>query len=120
MEPATGQTISQEAPPTLQCKRSLLPIDEYAAREGLSRDIIEECGRLGIIQIRKYKGKTFVVDVPLSPYLRPTPASGNDNQTGYEHPHARKVGAGAQPSEVAQEPPQAVSKSAQADPKSDS
>jgi len=162
MKPATGQTILQEAPPALQCKRSLLPIDEYAAREGLSRDIIEECGRLGIIQIRKYKGKTFVVDVPLSPYLRPTetaaappqptnkptraqktpkptqkatpdvpetvetnepvgpgaisrlvekmfetaskitdkpeettpaPTLGNDNQTGCEHPHARKAGA---------------------------
>ncbi len=85
MKPAIDRTISQEAPPTLQSKRSLLPIDEYAAREGLSRETIEECGRLGIIQIRKYKGKTFVVDVPLSPYLRTT--------------------------ETAAAPPQAVSKS---------
>jgi len=45
-----------------------LSIDEYAAREGLSRDIIEDCGKLGIVQIRKHKGKTFVVDLPLTPY----------------------------------------------------
>jgi hypothetical protein len=77
MEPATGQTVSQETPPTLQCKRSLLPIDEYAAREGLSRGIIEQCGKLGILQLRKYKGKTFVVDVPLSPYLC-TPEAGKE------------------------------------------
>ncbi len=68
METITDEMISQEAGPTLQLKRPLLPIDEYAAREGVSRDIVEECGKLGIVQIRKYKGKTFVVDVPLGPY----------------------------------------------------
>ena len=69
METNPDQRTSEEAGATLQLKRSLLPIDEYAAREGLSRDIIEECGKLGVVQIRRYKGKTFVVDVPLSPYL---------------------------------------------------
>ena len=69
METATKGMISQEDRPILHLKRSLLPIDEYATREGVSRGIIEECGKLGIIQIRKYKGKTFVVDVPLSLYL---------------------------------------------------
>jgi len=62
----TNQTTSQENGPILQLKRPLLPIDEYAAREGLSKSLVEECGKLGIVQIRKYKGKTFVVDVPLS------------------------------------------------------
>jgi peptidoglycan hydrolase CwlO-like protein len=69
METATKGMISQEDRPILQLKRSLLPIDEYATREGVSKGIVEECGKLGIIQIRKYKGKTFVVDVPLSLYL---------------------------------------------------
>ena len=68
METSTNEMISQETGPTLQLKRPLLPIDKYAAREGVSRGIVEECGKLGIVQIRKYKGKTFVVDVPLSPY----------------------------------------------------
>jgi len=69
METSPNQITPEEAGMTLQLKRSLLPIDKYAAREGLSRGIIEECGKLGVVQIRKYKGKTFVVDVPLSPYL---------------------------------------------------
>ena len=64
----TNQTTSQENGPILQLKRPLLPIDEYAAREGLSKGLVEECGKLGIVQTRKYKGKTFVVDVPLSPH----------------------------------------------------
>ena len=59
---------NQESRPAFPLKRALLSIDEYAAREGLSRDIVEHCGKLGIVQIRKHKGKTFVVDVPLSPY----------------------------------------------------
>jgi len=68
MVTTTNETISQEAEPVLQLKKSLLPINEYAARKGLSIDIVEECARLGIIRIRKYKGRTFVVDVPRSPY----------------------------------------------------
>ena len=68
MGTTTNEKISQEAEPTLQLEKPLLPIDEYAAREGISRELVEECGELGIVQLRKYKGKTFVVDVPLSPY----------------------------------------------------
>jgi uncharacterized membrane protein YciS (DUF1049 family) len=68
METTINEAISEETSPILQLKRALLPIDEYAAREGISKGIVEECGRLGIVQIRKYKGKTFVVDVPFSPY----------------------------------------------------
>ena len=68
MEKTTDETVSQQGGPILQLERSLLPIDEYAARQGVSVGIVTECARLGIIRIRKYKGKTFVVDVPLSPY----------------------------------------------------
>ena len=64
----TKRVSSEKAGPILQMKRSLLPIDEYAAREGLSREIIDKYGLLGIVRIRRYKGKTFVVDIPLSPY----------------------------------------------------
>ncbi len=62
------EMTSQQTGPALQLKRTLLPIEEYSTRQGLSQEIIEECGKLGIVQVRKYKGKTFVVDVPLSPY----------------------------------------------------
>ncbi len=80
METAPNQATSQfaeclstaETAATLQLNRPLLPIDEYATREGVSRGIVEECGRLGIVQVRKYKGKRYVVDVPLSPYRYPS------------------------------------------------
>jgi len=63
-----NESVRQEDGPILQLNRPLLSIDEYAAREGVSRDIVEECGKLGIVQIRRFRGQTFVVDVPLSPY----------------------------------------------------
>jgi hypothetical protein len=68
VEAAPNQITSHENRPAFKLKKSLLPIEEYAAREGLSRDIIEHCGKLGIVQIRKHKGRTFVVDLPLTPY----------------------------------------------------
>jgi len=39
-------------------------LDEYAARQGISSDIVEQQGQLGVVQIRKFKGQKFVVDVP--------------------------------------------------------
>jgi len=68
MKADTNEMVPEEGTSILQLERPLLPIDKYAAREGLTRAIVEECGRLGIVQLRKYKGKTYVVDVPLSPY----------------------------------------------------
>ena len=75
MQTTTNKTVSQQAESTLRLKRPLLSIAEYAARQGISTDIVEEYAKLGIIQIRKYKGKMFVVDVPLSqhPYTTQTP-----------------------------------------------
>lgn len=63
MKTAMSEKNVQETPGTLQINRNLLPIDKYAAREGVSKDIVEECGKVGLVQIRKHKGKTFVVDV---------------------------------------------------------
>ena len=50
--------------PILHLGKRLLPIDEYSSRTGLSTGLLEQYGRIGIVQIRKYKGRTFVVDVP--------------------------------------------------------
>ena len=80
MEVVEERTVSRDRDPILQLKRSLVPIDEYATREGVSRDIVEQCGQLGIVQIRKYKGRTFVVDVPLSPYPYASGAGGASAQ----------------------------------------
>jgi hypothetical protein len=68
MEATTNESVSQERNLILQLKRPLLPIEEYAARQGLSRCTVEQHVQSGSIQVRKYKGKTYVVDVPLSPY----------------------------------------------------
>jgi len=74
LETRKERALTGQAEATLQLNRSLLPIDEYAAREGVSKSIVEECGKLGIVQIRRCKGRMFVVDVPLSPYRYPSEA----------------------------------------------
>jgi len=62
-ETAAGNTAVQKAESSSHFKRTLVPLDEYAARQGISSDIIEQQGQLGVIQIRKFKGQKFVVDV---------------------------------------------------------
>jgi len=69
METIENETISRETGPILQLKRPLMPIGQYAAREGVSPGILEQCGKLGIVQIRKHKGRTYVVDVPITPNM---------------------------------------------------
>jgi hypothetical protein len=62
---AAGNTAAQKAESTSHFKRELVPLDEYAARQGISSDIVEQQGQLGVIQVRKFKGQKFVVDVPI-------------------------------------------------------
>ena len=59
-----GDTAAQKTEPLSHFKRELVPLDEYAARQGISSDIVEQQGQLGVVQIRKFKGQKFVVDVP--------------------------------------------------------
>jgi len=94
MKTTTNKTVSQQAESTLHLKRPLLSIAEYAARQGISTDIVEEYAKLGIIQIRKYKGKMFVVDVPLSqhPYTTQTPeATDQSTQLSSEDMQAEDI-----------------------------
>jgi archaellum component FlaC len=63
-ETAAGNTAVQKAESSSHFKRNLVPLEEYAAQQGISSDIIEQQGQLGVIQIRKFKGQKFVVDVP--------------------------------------------------------
>jgi septal ring factor EnvC (AmiA/AmiB activator) len=58
-----GGTAVQKAESSSHFKRNLVPLDEYATRQGISNDIVEQQGQLGVIQIRKFKGQKFVVDV---------------------------------------------------------
>jgi hypothetical protein len=68
-EPHTPQAgresnAAQKTEQTSHFKKALVPLDEYAAREGIPADILEQQGGLGVVQIRKFKGKKYVVDVP--------------------------------------------------------
>ena len=58
-----GDTAVQKAESSSHFKRNLVPLHEYATRQGISSDIVEQQGQLGVIQIRKFKGQKFVVDV---------------------------------------------------------
>jgi hypothetical protein len=60
----------------IQDGAALISIDEYAAREGVSAELIKACGQAGIVQIRRHKGKTYVVDHPLTPYFQAEACSG--------------------------------------------
>lgn len=59
----TAGNAAQATTPFSHFKRNLVPLDEYASREGISSDIVEQQGQLGVIQVRKFKGKKYVVDV---------------------------------------------------------
>jgi uncharacterized membrane-anchored protein YhcB (DUF1043 family) len=68
METIIEQETFEDTVPRLQLERPLVSIDEFAAREGVSRSAIKDWANLGLVQIRRHKGKTFVVDVPPAPY----------------------------------------------------
>ncbi|MHC4193069.1 MAG: hypothetical protein ACYS8I_03595 [Planctomycetota bacterium] len=91
MEATSNQASARETEATLQLNRSLLPIDEYAVRKGVSRDIIEEYGRQGLVQIRRHSGKIFVVDVPVSPYRCPPEDAEGTTNTGDNNQVLKKI-----------------------------
>jgi predicted nucleic acid-binding Zn-ribbon protein len=91
MTTETNQRTSRQTAPSLQLNKSLVPIDQYAAREGLSTSIVEECGKLGIVQLRTYKGKTFVVNAPISPCLCPSEADKEPTRPIDKNTRAQKI-----------------------------
>ena len=54
--------------PVFSRKKSLLTVGQYAVRQGVSAGIVQECARLGVVQVRKHRDKTFIVDLPLDIY----------------------------------------------------
>jgi type II secretory pathway pseudopilin PulG len=54
--------------PIFSRKKSLLTMQQYAADQGVSAGVVQECAKLGVVQVRKHKDKTFVVDLPLDAY----------------------------------------------------
>jgi hypothetical protein len=75
MKTNTGQTGYKKAGRLLQDGAALVSVEEYAAKEGVSTELIEACALAGVVQTRRHKGKTFVVDHPLTPYSQASPDS---------------------------------------------
>ncbi|MFA5240401.1 MAG: hypothetical protein WC476_11940 [Phycisphaerae bacterium] len=48
--------------------RRLIEIGEYARREGITPQDVHRCCEIGILQLRRHKDKTFVVDMPISSF----------------------------------------------------
>jgi hypothetical protein len=82
----TAGDAAQKTSQLSHFKRDLVPLDEYAAREGISSDIVEQQGQLGVIQIRKFKGQKYVVDVDPEQLSR------------FETPEVEEIAPGAQAS----------------------
>jgi hypothetical protein len=65
--------------PIFSRKKNLLTVGQYAARQGVSTGIVQQAAKLGVVQVRKHKDKTFIVDLPLDAYKivkQQDPASG--------------------------------------------
>lgn len=68
METSTKQLNLKTNKTSLYTHRPLLSIDKFAAHHGISKNIIEECAKLGLIKTRKYRGRIFILDIPTNPY----------------------------------------------------
>jgi len=85
MKTIAEQKTFEDTVPRLQLERALVPIDEFAAREGVSRSAVEDWANLGLVQIRRHKGETFVVDVPPGPYGDSYQALNDQQEPGYRN-----------------------------------
>lgn len=54
--------------PVFSRKKSLLSVQQYATSQGVSTGVVQECAKLGVVQVRKHKDKTYIVDLPLDIY----------------------------------------------------
>jgi len=91
MEATENKTPCRQKGPTFPLNKKIMPIDEYAKREGITKEIVANCGKLGIIPIRKYKGRLYVVDLPISPYEYASMAEEKANSAGTREVRPSKV-----------------------------
>jgi methyl-accepting chemotaxis protein len=92
MRTIAEQKTFEDTIPRLQLERALVPIDKFAAREGVSRSAVEDWANLGLVQIRRHKGKTFVVDVPPGPYGDAYRTLSDQQQLSYRNTLPRPTG----------------------------
>lgn len=92
MKTTVEQKTFEDTVPRLQLERALVPIDEFAAREGVSRSAVEDWANLGLVQIRRHKGETFVVDIPPSPCRDSGQVLSDQQQPSYRNAPPRPTG----------------------------
>ncbi len=63
-----GNEKSSSNTPIFSRKKSLLTLQQYATSQGVSTGVVQECAKLGVVQVRKHKDRTFIVDLPLDAY----------------------------------------------------
>lgn len=61
----TGQENNSSA---LRLNKKLIELNDYLMREGISTVEVEHLAKIGLIQLRKHRDKTFVVDTPATSY----------------------------------------------------
>ena len=94
MQTATDKTVLKKNASMLRIlglQRPLVPVEEYAAREGVSVDIVEQCVKLGILQTRKFRGKIFVVDTLFSSNLYANESPDETTQAVERAKQAKKI-----------------------------
>ncbi len=91
MKTTLSETSLSTTRPAVQLHKPLMPIDAYMAREGVSESVVEEYRQLGIVQIRRHKGKTYVIEIPLEPYPSEPEAAQQTARPGGEAGRAEQV-----------------------------
>jgi len=64
----TSQNTSQQPFRALRLHRPLVPIEPYAQREEITLEEVQHCSKIGLLQLRRKNGKTYVVDIPICLY----------------------------------------------------
>lgn len=67
MNKGVGNTQNQHAGRS-HLNRRLVELHEYARREGITPNDVTRCSEIGVVQLRRHKGKTYVVDLPFCSY----------------------------------------------------
>jgi hypothetical protein len=50
-------------------RQKLLTVEQYAQKQGVSTNVVNDCIRNGCIKTRSLNGKKYVVDIPPGPFF---------------------------------------------------
>ena len=76
-------------------EEKLLTVEDYARSYGISPEIVNACIEAGLLAKRSHNGKQYVVNIPLSPYLKENEKPGNDISSRRTAKQAPQIQAGS-------------------------